>query len=260
MTQTLLFDLDDTLIHCNKYFHLILDQFADLMTTWFAGHRLSKDEILLKHHEIDIAGVLAFGFKGEHFPQSFVDTYRYYRDVTGRSPSPLEEEHLWKLGMSVYEMEVEPYPHMEETLEALRRQGHHLHLYTGGELSIQQRKIDAMKLQRFFDDRIYVRQHKNTDALEQILQTGGFDRTSTWMIGNSVRTDVMPALQCGIHSIYLKQESEWKYNVVPIEATPSGAFLTLQSLHEVPPAIERYMFTRPPTLSSDTDARMTKPS
>jgi putative hydrolase of the HAD superfamily len=242
MKQTLFFDLDDTLIHCNKYFNHILDQFADEMTTWFGSSGLTRPQIVAKHTEFDIAGVQVFGFKSEHFPQSFVDTYRYFSSLTGRSTSPLEEEQLWKLGISVYELEVEPYPHMEETLEHLVREGHDLHLYTGGELTIQQNKIERLQLQRYFGEQIYVRQHKNTEALEQILSDGGFDRTHTWMIGNSVRTDVVPALQCGLHAVYLKHEGEWTYNLVPIEVQPTGAFLTLQSLSEVPSAIGKYLF------------------
>ncbi|TJY44191.1 HAD family hydrolase [Cohnella pontilimi] len=254
MKQILLFDLDDTLIHCNKYFNLIVDQFADEMTGWFGPYGIPTKEIMSKHTEIDIAGVNQLGFKSEHFPQSFVDTYRYFTDLTGRRPSPQEEEQLWKLGISVYEQEVEPYPYMEETLEQLRREGHELHLYTGGELAIQQRKIDRLKLERYFEDRIYIRQHKNIQALEQILSKGEFDRDLTWMIGNSLRTDVMPALQCGIHSVYLKQDNEWNYNLIPIEAQPRGAFITLHALSEVPPAIHRYL------LQTSDALPITKPS
>ncbi|MBW5448140.1 HAD hydrolase-like protein [Cohnella sp. CFH 77786] len=242
MKQTLLFDLDDTLIYCNKYFHLILEQFADEMTDWFEPHGISRDEILRKQTEIDIAGVQVLGFKGDHFPHSFVETYRYFHHLTGRPSSEREERLLLKLGFSVYELEVEPYPHMNETLEQLAGEGHDLHLYTGGDRKIQLNKIERMDLKRYFGDRIYIRQHKNTEALEQILREGSFDRSATWMIGNSLRTDVLPALQCGINSVYLKQEGEWTYNVVPIEeAQPSGAFLTLHELAEVPPAIRQYL-------------------
>lgn len=241
MKQTILFDLDDTLAHCNKYFHFILDQFADEMTTWFEPAGISRAAILEKHTEIDIAGVQHLGFQSEHFPQSFVDTYRYFRSLTGRAGSPLEEENLWKLGLSVYEQEVEPYPMMEETLDVLQQKGHELHLYTGGDAVIQRRKIEQLKLERYFQDRIYVRQVKNTPAMEEILTEGGFDRDHTWMIGNSLRTDVLPALECGIHSIYLKHEREWAYNLIPIDAEPTGAFVTLTSLAQVPPAIHHYL-------------------
>lgn len=119
-----------------------------------------------------------------------------------------------KLGLSVYEHPVEPYPGMVETLNLLRSQGHELLLYTGGETAIQQRKIEQMKLAEFFEDRIYIRQHKNAEALEEILRSRFFDRTSTWMIGNSLRTDVMPALSAGINAVYIKIPNEWLYNIV----------------------------------------------
>ncbi|WP_256757500.1 HAD family hydrolase [Cohnella sp. WQ 127256] len=241
MSQKIMFDLDDTLVYCNKYFHFILDQFADEMTTWFGPYGIARDTITAKQTEIDIAGVQILGFKSEHFPESLIDTYRYFQNLTGRKGSKLEEDSLWKLGISVYELDIEPYPMMEETLDSLASRGHELHLYTGGDTLIQNRKIESMKLERYFQNRIYVRQHKNTDALEQILSEGSFDRANTWMIGNSVRTDVLPALHCGINAVYLKQETEWTYNVIPIDAKPSGALLTLTELPQVPPAILEYL-------------------
>jgi len=241
MKQTLLFDLDDTLVYCNKYFHQVLEQYAALMVEWFGPYGVQREQVMRKHTEIDIAGVRVVGFQADHFPKSFVETYRYFCDASGRTASRAEEERVWTLGYSVYEREVEPYPHMEETLKQLAGEGHELHLYTGGDRKIQQSKIDRLKLQRFFGDRIYVRQHKNTEAMEQILREGDFDRSSTWMIGNSLRTDVLPALRCGIHSVYLKRDDEWTYNMVPIEVKPSGAFLTLHSLAELPPSLNRYL-------------------
>jgi putative hydrolase of the HAD superfamily len=236
-----MFDLDDTLVYCNKYFHFILDRFADEMMDWFGTAGITRADIAAKQTEIDIAGVQILGFKSEHFPQSFIDTYRHFQQLTGRAPSPLDEEKLWKLGNSVYELQVEPYPMMEETLESLAGNGHELHLYTGGDVLIQYKKIESMRLERYFGDRIYVRQHKNTEALEQILSAGAFDRANTWMIGNSVRTDVLPAVRCGINAVYLKQEAEWTYNVLPIDAEPSAALLTLTALPQVPPAIHDYL-------------------
>ncbi|QAY66012.1 HAD family hydrolase [Paenibacillus protaetiae] len=242
MKQHILFDLDDTLIHCNKYFYMVIEQFVDQMTTWFAGYEeVTPDAVRDKQTEIDIAGVAVMGFKSEHFPQSFIDCYRYFSDLTGRPRSAVEEELLWKTGISVYELETEPYPQMEETLDKLASAGHELHLYTGGELLIQKRKITNMQLERYFDDRIYIRRHKNTEALEAILSGGAFDRSHTWMIGNSLRTDVVPALTAGLHAIHMLAKSEWHYNIVPLTIEPKGAFYTLERLVDVPDTIRQYV-------------------
>ncbi|WP_308634297.1 HAD family hydrolase [Paenibacillus silvisoli] len=241
MKQTILFDLDDTLIYCNKYFYFVIDQFSDLMNDWFGGYGIKPQEIREKQTEIDIAGVHVSGFQSDHFPQSFISTYRYFSDLLGRSASPVEEDRLWKLGRSVYEHAVEPYPHMEETLDELASSGHELHLYTGGEILIQQRKINEMKLERYFGPRIYVRSKKNIEAMEAILREGKFDRKSTWMIGNSIRTDVVPALTTGINAIHMKTDSEWAYNIVGIDVEPKGAFITLDQLRDVPVSIYDYL-------------------
>lgn len=242
MKQTIFFDLDDTLIHCNKYFFQVIEQFVESMRDWFAGYEeVTPDAVRNKQIEIDIAGVSVFGFKSDHFPQSFVETYIYYSDLLGRKRSDKEIDYLWKIGRDVYNHDTEPYPHMEHTLDSLADAGHELHLYTGGEVLIQRRKIDKMSLDRYFGPRIYIRQHKNNEALEQILSDGGFNRKHTWMIGNSIRTDVVPALTAGIHAIHMKAATEWEYNNIGIDVQPKGAFFRLNTLNEVPPAIHGYI-------------------
>ncbi|MGG4049909.1 HAD family hydrolase [Paenibacillus sp. SSG-1] len=235
--QHILFDLDDTLIHCNKYFGIVLGEFFEWVQQWFEPHQIKTEEIRSKQIEIDVAAVSQAGFSSGIFPKSLIETYRFFSRKFNRPVQPDEEKQLMELGLSVYEQEVEPYPGMVETLESLKSQGHHLYLYTGGETAIQQRKIDQMKLSQYFDDRIYITQHKNEATLENILKQGGFYRPSTWMIGNSLRTDVMPALSAGIHSIYIKQQNEWIYNMVELQKKPDSSLYTVTSIEEVPEVI-----------------------
>lgn len=244
MKQTIFFDLDDTLVYCNKYFYASIRQFAAALAAELGEWRVTVAEIEEKQTEIDVAGIQQLGFASDHFPQSFVETYRYFADRYGIARSASMENLWWEIGQRVYEHEVEPYPFMQETLDKLASAGHELHLYTGGEQPIQQRKIDAMKLNLYFEDRIYVRKHKNNEALEAILAAGGFEREQTWMIGNSIRTDVIPALTAGIHAIHMKVDAEWAYNVAEIAVQPRGAFLTLDNLPAVPPAIDGYLLNK----------------
>lgn len=234
LRQQIIFDMDDTLVHCNIYFEHILDQFADLLAEWLQESRITPAEIRAKQTEIDVAGVQQIGFVSSHFPQSLIDTHRYFCRMLGRKPKLAEEDQLMKLGMSVYEQEVEPYPGMVETLTLLQSQGHELFLYTGGETVIQQRKIEQMKLADYFQDRIYIRQHKNVEALEEILSSRHFERRRTWMIGNSLRTDIVPALTAGINTIYIKHPTEWSYNLVDLQKDQHTSMYTVSSLEDVP--------------------------
>ncbi|CAH8771287.1 HAD family hydrolase [Paenibacillus dendritiformis] len=241
--QTILFDLDDTLVHCNKYFDIVIQQFLDTMMTWFAPWKLPAEDIRAVQVRIDIAGVQDNGFQSEHFPRSFIHTYEHFCTLTGRTPSVDETELLWKLGLSVYEFEIEPYPGMIDTLDRLRDEGHELFLYTGGEQVIQERKIAQMKLSDYFGERIFIRRHKTADALSSIVREQGFRIESTWMIGNSLRTDVIPALLSGLNAIYLKQANEWAFNIVDIDAEPNGAFETIEQLTDVPRVIRNWILT-----------------
>lgn len=241
--QTILFDLDDTLVHCNKYFDYVIDQFVDIMLTWFSGHGLKPQDIKQRQLEIDLAGVHIHGFMPDRFPKSFVETYHWFSERYSRTASSKEEAWLMQLGHTVYEYKVEPYPHMNETLESLLGAGHKLYLYTGGDASIQMKKVADSGLHKYFDDRIFVTVHKTKEFMESLLREHRFDRNHTWMIGNSVKTDVLPALHAGIHSIHIPAHQDWEYNTGEINVAPQGAFYQLSSLKEVPPAIEDYMKT-----------------
>ncbi|MBC8079977.1 MAG: HAD family hydrolase [Gorillibacterium sp.] len=239
--QHILFDMDDTLIHCNIYFDMVLDQFNDLLTTWFASYKISIEAIREKQYQIDTIGVAYLGFTADHFPESLVETYRHFSIMTGRGMDEAEMGELLKLGQSVYDREVEPYPDMVETLQALRDDGHKLYLYTGGVESFQKRKVESVKLGDFFGERIFVRQHKNAEALEEILTENQFDRENTWMIGNSMRTDINPALETGIKAIYVPAIQEWNYNIVELTFEPKVSFFTVPALKYIPEQIRSYL-------------------
>jgi putative hydrolase of the HAD superfamily len=239
--QTILFDLDDTLIHCNKYFDLVVEQFADLMEMFFHTYHVPVEEIKKKQAEADLDRVMRLGFDPNHFPESFVETYDYFSDLTGRPKNSDEIARLTEIGRTVYGHSIEPYPGMKETLIQLETEGHELHLYTGGDRMIQMRKVTEADLERFFGSNIHVTRHKTDEYLEQLITEQQFDRKSTWMIGNSLRTDVTPALKAGLNTIFMPALQEWIYNHVDIDTEPQGAFLTLASLYEIPEAIRSYL-------------------
>jgi len=239
--QTIIFDLDDTLVHCNKYFEQIVKRFTAQIVRWFAVYELHSDQIRHKQAEIDVANVNAHGFSTVHFPQSLVETYLYFSERFNRVP--IEEELQWleRLGESVYEQKVEPYPHMNETLTELQNMGHLLALYTGGVEKIQRRKIAYLRLEKYFAERIFIRQHKDITTFAAILHKEEYKPEQTWMVGNSLRTDMAPALDLGVNCIHVPALTEWDYDIVEIVAKPRRAYLSLNSLREVPQAIQNYL-------------------
>ncbi|RAV00512.1 HAD family hydrolase [Paenibacillus sp. YN15] len=237
--QNIIFNLDDTLIECNKYFHLVNELYAARMKEWFPG--VPVETVRAKQIEYDLAVVDKNGLTVDHVPQSFLSAYGYFCKETGRTPSGEEIKELEELGYSVFTMPVEPLPHMYETLEELKEEGHDLYLHTGGEEKNQWRKITQLQLAAYFDNRVFVSRHKDRDALAKIMDRMVFLPAVTWMVGNSLRTDVLPGLEQGINVIYIPASNEWHYNVVDIAVEPKGAFLTLNSLSQVAGAIRNYV-------------------
>lgn len=237
--QTVFFDLDDTLIHCNKYFIGVLDRFVRQIKAWFP--EVSNKEIRDLQLEFDLAGIKKQGLVKERFPHSLAEVYDHFAKRSGREWLSLEREQLIELGFQVYEQEYEPYPDMAETLQRLRDDGHKLKLFTGGDPVIQMAKVDQLNLKRFFGEQIYVAKHKNTEAFEGVLRRTGSIPEYTWMVGNSARTDMIPALEAGAHAIFIPNDTEWVYNQVDINVPPSGAFIQLEELKEVPEAIRDYL-------------------
>lgn len=235
--QHLIFDLDDTLSYCNKYFDEVLDQFIEEMVNEFEG--ISRDEVRELQLAIDLKQVDANGLTTNHFPESFVRVYEKLCSDWNMPRDEAQKQFLYRLGQSVFEMPVEAMPDMNETLERLKTDGYELYLHTGGEEKNQRRKIAQLELAAYFDNRIFISLHKNTAALQSIIEQIPADRRHLWMIGNSPRTDMIPALEAGINAIYIPAASEWSFNMAEIDVRSERVFLTLERLSDVPEAIRR---------------------
>ncbi|NHM33465.1 HAD family hydrolase [Neobacillus terrae] len=229
---TLIFDLDDTLIHCNKYFRDTINQFAAQMKQWFP--ELTIQQIKQMQLEIDMKSIAEHGLHSSRFPESLAATYLYFSEKYNQSVEQTKVDELRRIGQGVFEIEVQPFPHMYEVLNTLRQDGHHLFMYTGGDKANQNRKIVQLELEAYFGKRVFIYEHKNSEALRQVLQTIKADPKKTWMIGNSLKTDIRPALENGINAIHIPSPIEWSYNNVKIDIAPKGEFLTVNSLLDLP--------------------------
>lgn len=231
--QTIIFDLDDTLIHCNKYFLEAIEVFAEKIKCWFSSCNLEIKEIKEKQQEIDIKGVSKHGFAAEHFAMSLLETYAYFSESLDRVRVSEEEEMLKDIAASAYNQSFEPYPSMREVLEFLYKQGHELYLYTAGSPKTQKRKVEIVGIGQYFGDRIFVTPRKNSEVLQSIIDKHNLDKESTWMIGNSMKSDIMPAVQVGIKAVYIPGLFEWAYDNVNLKDSEKQYFITLKALKEV---------------------------
>ncbi|WP_157721971.1 HAD family hydrolase [Tumebacillus avium] len=243
MEQHLLFDLDDTLIHCNRFFNEARDEFFAAMADFFRDFPLDLRMVDETQHNIDLSGIVQHGLGKDRFPESLVATYRLMCDKHGKKPSEREEKELLSIGYGVYVKPVEMYPHAHETLLNLKNEGHELYLYTGGDQEIQTSKVLRAGLDDIFPaNRRFISEHKNRDVLQNILTANNLSREHTWMIGNSARNDIRPALEEGIHAIHLPDKGGWAFDHADLNVPVIGnKFHTLETIQHVPHVIKSFV-------------------
>ncbi|WP_128895060.1 HAD family hydrolase [Longirhabdus pacifica] len=250
--QHIFFDLDDTLVHCNKYYREILHTFTEELDKLIPESSFKKQDVLDKQLQIDMEGIHQVGLTKEGFPESLVNTYVYFAEQHGEDVCHRRKKMFHELGYSIYDRQIEPYPQMAQSLEQLQNEGHHLYLYTGGDEEVQKNKINQLQLGSYFQDRVYVTKHKTYEVFDAILNRNQVSRNHTWMIGNSERTDIMPALKANVHAIHIPAEKEWEYNKFNIDHLKQNRFYQSQNLRQAVSIITEHTTGahRPASISS----------
>ncbi|CAB3391754.1 HAD family hydrolase [Kyrpidia spormannii] len=236
--EHIIFDLDDTLVHCNVHFLRVRRNFVEQMLSWFGRGGVTGREIWATQSRIDLEQVEKGGLQKDHFPQSLVETYRIFCKRFGRKAEPEEERSLLALGYRVYESPVILYPYARESLEELRDRGYVLYLYTGGDPEVQLRKLEQSGLSRFFDpERRFVTPFKDRVRLGELLHQFDLPAGGAWMVGNSLRSDILPALELGLTAIHVPEEQPWEFDHAVIPESYYSRLHHVSGLQEVPAVI-----------------------
>ncbi|ESY00100.1 HAD family hydrolase [Mesorhizobium sp. LNJC405B00] len=223
---TIGFDADDTLWQNEQFFRLTEKHFATLLADHGEAEHISAR--LLEAEKRNLA-VYGFGIKG--FTLSMIETAI---EVTeGRVPASTIAEIL-AAGRDMLGHPVEALPHARETVEKLAG-AYHLVLITKGDLFDQERKLAASGLGDLFDA-VEIVSDKSAATYARIFGRHGSPQTSM-MVGNSLKSDVVPAIEAGSWGVYVPHELTWVLEHVepPVEAP---RFRQLVDLGELPALIE----------------------
>lgn len=210
--KTFIFDLDDTLIPCERYYQQRIANFfvfLDSELSYFTPTVVA----VAKAVETENARLIGEqgGFFEDIFPKSLVNTYVALAQAAGIPVKKELEKRFRDIGESVFDetnYNDTLYPHAKETLDFLVDMGDELILYTKGPPDVQMRKVSGNGLLKYFPHPIITHQ-KNADEFLRII--GDRDRSRTYKVGNSVRSDVNPSTEAGIRVFYIPSHSNWSY-------------------------------------------------
>ncbi|HKF49728.1 MAG TPA: HAD family hydrolase [Terracidiphilus sp.] len=214
--QTLLIDADDTLWENNVYFERAIAAFISYLN----HHSYTAAQVRNVLNEVERETILERGYGLTSFTHSLVTCFERL------SADPVTEEkrtRIRKLAQTIGDQEIELLPGVSETLAALSAR-HRLILMTKGNHAEQADKVSRSGLAPFFSS-VEIVKEKHPEAYRQVIAHHELKPHSTWMIGNSPKSDINPALAAGLHAVFLFHKDTWMLEHASLDAAPVGQHL-----------------------------------
>jgi putative hydrolase of the HAD superfamily len=220
--QTIGFDADDTLWHNERFFVLTQERFADLLRDYAEKEHLAERLIEAERRNI---GHYGFGVKG--FVLSMIETAI---EVTeGRVPASVISD-LMAAGRDMLAHPIELLPHAQEAVEAVA-DTHRVLLITKGDLLHQERKLAQSGLGDLFDG-VEIVSDKQPDTYARIFGALPGGAGAAMMVGNSMKSDVVPAIEAGAWGVHVPHDLAWALEHA--EPPEAPRFRTLTDLGDLP--------------------------
>jgi putative hydrolase of the HAD superfamily len=225
MKPTLILDADDTLWESEVYYQQAVTAFADLM----AAQGFDRQEAQRTADAVEHERVPQVGYGPVQFACSLVMAYERLCERSGRPVDPRVSQAVREIGQRVLEP---PIVLLEGVAEALAQLGRRcrLLLLTKGDRQVQQSKLARSGLEQFFEG-VYIVPEKDAQALKRLIAEHRLDPAQVWMVGNSPRSDINPALQAGIGAIYIPHSRTWAFEQQAV--ADQARVITLSSFWEL---------------------------
>jgi putative hydrolase of the HAD superfamily len=221
--QTMLIDADDTLWHNNIHFERTTEAFIDYLKHSLLG----RDEIRQVIMEIERANLKTKGYGAESYAGNLVEAYRR---LSEREIDQSQLDDVFNFGMSILEADIELLHGVSETLEELSAR-HELVLFTKGHPDEQRSKIERSGVSHHFHH-VGIVPEKDVRAYVDVIATVGAIADRTWMVGNSPRSDINPALNVGMGAVFIPYDHTWELEIEEI-AAGNDRFLQLERFPEL---------------------------
>jgi putative hydrolase of the HAD superfamily len=221
--QTLLIDADDTLWENNIFFEQTIEKFIDMLEP-FGFEREYSRRIL---NETERRNIRQHGYGVHSFGRSLEETYMKMAGHMAR------RETVAQIKLLVSELEATPPKILDGVPETLAylAQGHRLILFTKGQHAEQAGKVEKSGLQQFFEA-IEITAEKDTPAYRMLVERHRIVKDHAWMVGNSPRSDINPAIDAGLNAVFIPHSATWELEQTEVRSG-GGRLLILGSFREL---------------------------
>ncbi|MCU1497964.1 MAG: haloacid dehalogenase [Acidimicrobiales bacterium] len=215
-------DADDTLWHSEVYFERTQRRFTELVSRYVSPEvDVGAALVAVEHRNLRRYG---YGIKG--FTLSMIEAAI---EVTDGAIGVDEVSQILAAGRTMLDHPVDLLDGVDETVDALSDAGYRLLIVTKGDLHHQEHKILASGISDRFE-RLEIVAEKDPATYRRVIASMGVEPASFCMVGNSVRSDVLPVLEVGAHAVHIPYHVTWAHEHVEHD----GTVPTLTSISELP--------------------------
>ena len=198
----LVFDADDTLWDSNIHFLEAFDSFAVAVAD--AGLGLSRLEVHAAVRRAELRLIKTHGYGRRPY---ILALHEAAAELAPAGHDGLRDE-IERVGAHLLERECALLPDVEPTLQELS-QRHRLLMFTKGQRDEQLQKLERSGLAPLFD-RVETPREKDVDAYRRLVRDADLDPSLTFMIGNSPRSDINPAVAAGLRAVFIPHPHTWE--------------------------------------------------
>jgi putative hydrolase of the HAD superfamily len=199
--QHLIIDADDTLWENNIYFERAFDEFCDFL----AHSSMSSPEVRAVLDEIETINNKIHGYGTANFARNLTECFH---KLVERDVRPQDLPMIMSFTEQILDHPIELIDGVEETLEYLSLR-HDLTLFTKGNPEEQKLKLDRSGLAIYFGHTAIVKE-KDATSYSTLIRERHLAPERSWMIGNSPKSDINPALETGINAVFVPHEHTWR--------------------------------------------------
>ena len=220
MHYHLLIDADDTLWENNIYFEQAVHAFIR-----FLDHsRLTPQEVRAVLDEVE----RLMGYGSVNFTRSLVETYRRLAE---RDLQDEDIRQVQQFGEQIRTHPIELLDRVRETLDYLSPR-YDLLLLTKGDAEEQKLKVERSGIEHYFRQ-VEIVPEKDVSTYHRLVKELQVDSRHTWMIGNSPRSDINPALAAGLNAVFIPHPHTWHFEHEEVQNSNDGTLLTLSAFSEL---------------------------
>jgi putative hydrolase of the HAD superfamily len=229
--ELIAFDGDDTLWHNERSFRAARVRFQRILDD--AGVAISEDEIEAVVNRVEVANIDYYGYGVSSFVLSLIETAI---DLTGGRVTGTQLHGLIELSKQMLTEEIELFPGARDVVTSLAAT-HPLMLITKGDLLHQTSKLERSGLREDFRF-VEVVSHKTPAVYSAILSRQGVEADRFLMIGNSLKSDVIPVAEIGGWAVHVPAALTWSHEHAELPAHIQHRTFELTGLDRLPEVIE----------------------